>query len=151
VGEQERATVCGLLGLVRPHGIALYAGRVSVSLYYRARRTAPPSEAEAAAVERIEAAHQESFPYEDEESLYLYEDLYEDLYEGGGSEPGEILAGSTKLPLEEDRMMPVIAHVLDSLTELRRALPGADWRVHIDDLDIPWDEDDGYVLPGGGL
>ena len=120
---------------------------MSVSLYYRARRTAPPSETEAAAVERIAAAHQESFPYEDEESLYLYEDLYE----GGGSEPGEILAGSTKLPLEEDRMMPVIVHVLDSLTELRRALPGADWRVHMDDLDIPWDEDDGYALPGGDL
>ena len=120
---------------------------MSVSLYYRARRTAPPSEAEAAAVERIAAAHQESFPYEDEESLYLYEDLYE----GGGSEPGEILAGSTKLPLEEDRMMPVIVHVLDSLTELRRALPGADWRVYMDDLDIPWDEDGGYAMPGGGL
>lgn len=44
--------------------------------------------------------------------------------------------------------MPVIAHVLDSVTQLRRAMPDAEWRVHMDDLDVPWDGAEGYALPG---
>ncbi|MFI6644942.1 hypothetical protein [Streptomyces sp. NPDC050504] len=113
---------------------------MSVSLYYCASRTVPPTAAEAAALERVVAARAASFPYPDEESLFLYED--------GGSEPDEIVAGSTKVPFDPDRVLPVVAHVLDSVTELRRALPGARWRVHLDDLDVPWDEDEGYALPG---
>ncbi|WP_326688942.1 hypothetical protein OIE63_18480 [Streptomyces sp. NBC_01795] len=112
---------------------------MSVSLYYYAYRTTPLTGTEAADVEHIAAAHRAAFPYQDEESLYLYE--------GGGSEPDEILAGSTKLPNTFDRLMPVIDHLLASVTELRRALPDAEWRVHVDDVDIPWDEDDGYALP----
>ncbi|MEU9793776.1 hypothetical protein AB0E27_24640 [Streptomyces sparsogenes] len=112
---------------------------MGVSLYYHARRSTPLTEAEAAEVQRITAARQASSPYEDEESLYLYDH--------GASEPDEILTGSTKLPRAPDRLLPVVAHVLDSVTELRRALPDADWQVHIDDLDIPWEGDRGYVLP----
>lgn len=113
---------------------------MSVSLYYHAGRTTPLTEAEAAEVERIVAARQASFPYEDEEHLYLYED--------SGSDPGTVLAGSTKMPLDPDRLMPVIDHLLDSVTALRRAVPDAAWRLHMDDLDIPWDEEEGYVLTG---
>ncbi|MFI6899349.1 hypothetical protein ACIBM4_35135 [Streptomyces sp. NPDC050256] len=113
---------------------------MSVSLYYHAQRATPLTEAESASVERVVAAHMASFPYEEEESLYLYETR--------GSEPQEIVGGSTKMPFDPGRLLPVIAHVLDSVTELRRALPGADWRVHMDDLDVPWDEAEGYVLPG---
>ncbi|WP_405387928.1 hypothetical protein OG596_08080 [Streptomyces sp. NBC_01102] len=113
---------------------------MSVSLYYTALRTEPLTASEAASVTRIVAAHAASFPYEDEESLYVYEQADGDR--------GQILAGSTKMPFEPGRLLPVIAHVLDSVTELRRALDGADWRVHMDDLDVPWDESEGYVLPG---
>ncbi len=113
---------------------------MSVSLYYRARRALPPTEAESAEVERIVAAHLASFPYAYEECLALYEK--------SAHEPDEILAGSTKMPLDPGRLLPVIACVLDSLTRLRRALPGAEWRVHLDDLDVPWYEDEGYALPG---
>lgn len=125
------------VGVVIPHQ---YARAMSVSLYYCASRAVPLTEAETAAVERIVAARMSSFPYQDEESLYLYNN--------GGGQPGEIVAGSTKIPLDPGRVLPVIAHTLDSVTELRRALPGAEWRVHMDDLDVPWDEDEGYVLPG---
>lgn len=52
------------------------------------------------------------------------------------------------MPLDPDRLMPVIAHVLDCITELRQAVPEAEWRVHMDDLDVPWDEAEGYALPG---
>lgn len=113
---------------------------MSVSLYYCASRAVPLTAAETAAVERIVAARMSSFPYQDEESLYLYNN--------GGSEPDEIVAGSIKMPLDLARVLPVIAHVLDSVTKLRRVLPEAEWRVHMDDLDVPWDEDEGYALPG---
>ncbi|MEU1433666.1 hypothetical protein ABZ438_06170 [Streptomyces sp. NPDC005786] len=113
---------------------------MSVSLYYSAHRATPPTEAESSAVERVVAAHMASFPYEDEESLYLYDRT--------AAEPEKIVAGSTKMPFDPGRLMPVIAHVLDSVSELRRALPDARWRVHMDDLDVEWDEEEGYALPG---
>ncbi|MFI9741103.1 hypothetical protein [Streptomyces sp. NPDC052494] len=113
---------------------------MSVSLYYSARRTTPLTEAESASVARVVADHMASFPYDDEESL--------DLYDPDASEPEEIIAGSTKMPFDPGHLMPVIAHVLDSVTELRRAVPDAEWRVHMDDLDVPWDETEGYALPG---
>ncbi|PWI07275.1 hypothetical protein DIZ27_28870 [Streptomyces sp. NWU339] len=113
---------------------------MSVSLYYSAHRTTPLSETESASVARVVAAHMASFPYGDEECLYLYDRC--------GDGPEEIVAGSTKMPLNPGRLMPVIAHVLDSVTELRRAVPDAEWRVHMDDLDVPWDEAEGYSLPG---
>ncbi|KOX19411.1 MULTISPECIES: hypothetical protein [unclassified Streptomyces] len=113
---------------------------MNVSLYYNARRATPPTEAEAAAVARVVAAHAASFPYDDEESPYAYDSR--------ADRPEEIFAGSTKMPLDPGRLLPVIAHVLDSVTEVRRALPGAEWHVHLDDGDVPWDETEGYVLPG---
>lgn len=113
---------------------------MSVSLYYHAQRATPLTAAESASVERIVAAHMASFPYDDEESLYLYE--------GSASEPEKVVDGSTKMPWDPDRVMPVIVHVLESVTELRRALPDAEWRVHVEDLDIPWDDAEGYALPG---
>ncbi|MFJ8767823.1 hypothetical protein [Streptomyces clavifer] len=113
---------------------------MSVSLYYTALRAEPLTASETAAVSRTVSACAASFPYDEEEGLYLY-----DRSDG---ESGEVLAGSTKMPFEPGRLLPVIAHVLDSLTELRRAVAGAEWRVHLDDLDVPWDDGEGYVLPG---
>ncbi|MGW1407978.1 hypothetical protein [Streptomyces sp. NPDC002403] len=114
---------------------------MSVSLYYSACRAQPPTDAESAAVERIVSARAETFPYDDEEGLYLYG--------GDEAEDDEILAGSTKLPGgDPGRWLPVTAHVLDSLTELRRTVGGAEWHVHMDDVDVPWDETEGYALPG---
>ncbi|TXS12888.1 MULTISPECIES: hypothetical protein [unclassified Streptomyces] len=113
---------------------------MSVSLYYCASRTAPLTDAETAAVERIVAAHRASFPYEDQESLYLYD--------SDDSRPDEVVAGSTKMPFDPDMVLPVLDHVLGSVSELRRALPGAEWRVHMDDLDVPWGETEGYAFPG---
>ncbi|MDQ2588063.1 hypothetical protein [Saccharothrix yanglingensis] len=111
---------------------------MSASLYYSARRTTPLTEAERTRVARVVADRHESFPCDDEESLYLYDRL----------DGGEVLAGSTKMPFDPGHLMPVVAHVLDSLTGLRRALPDAEWRVHLDDLDVEWDEEKGYELPG---
>ncbi|OQD52048.1 hypothetical protein BM536_036035 [Streptomyces phaeoluteigriseus] len=113
---------------------------MSVSLYYNAHRATPLTEAESASVARVVAAHTASSPYDDEEGLFLYD--------GRTAGPEEIVAGSTKMPLDPGRLMPVVAHVLNAVTELRRAVPDAGWRVHMDDLDVPWDEAEGYTLPG---
>jgi hypothetical protein len=119
---------------------------MSVSLYYRASRAIPLTDAETAAVERVVAAHMSSFPYQDEESLYPYDSETLHLYDS--TEPDEIVAGATKMPRDPGRVLLVITHVLDAVTQLRRALPAASWHVHLDDLDVPWDENDGYGLPG---
>ncbi|MFE3456320.1 hypothetical protein ACFXKD_02165 [Nocardiopsis aegyptia] len=111
---------------------------MSVSLYYSAHRAEPPTAAESGEIARVNAAHQESFPYQDQESRFLHDD----------PAPDELLAGFTKMLGDPERMLAVLVHVLGSLTELRRALPGAEWRVHLDDLDVPWDEDEGYAVPG---
>ncbi|MFF9687522.1 hypothetical protein [Streptomyces sp. NPDC014623] len=113
---------------------------MSVSLSYCASRATPLTDAETAAVERVVAARMASFPYEGQESLYLYD--------SDDSRPDEVVAGSTKMPLDPGRVLPVLDHVLASVTELRRALSGAEWRVHMDGLDVPWDGTDGYAFPG---
>ncbi|MEU2025949.1 hypothetical protein ABZ565_27935 [Streptomyces sp. NPDC016469] len=113
---------------------------MSVSLYCTARRATPLTGPESAAVTRVLTARQASFPYEDEESLYVYDPRV--------AEPGTVLDGSAKMPFDPGRLLPVVAHVLDTVTELRRTLPDADWHVHLDDLDIEWDEAKGYELPG---
>lgn len=117
-----------------------YAAAMSVSLYYSAQRATPLTEAESAALARVAATRTASFPYDDEEGLYLYDQDQAD--------PPQIIAGSTKMPSDPVRLIPVIAHLLDSVTELRRTAPDAEWRVHLDDLDVPWDETEGYALPG---
>ncbi|RKE23036.1 hypothetical protein [Streptomyces sp. TLI_171] len=105
---------------------------MSVSVYYSARRATALTAAESAEVERVVAA----FPFPEEEGLCLY----------GGD--GAVLAGSTKLPFDPELVLPVLAAVLDGVTALRRAVAGAQWHVHLDDLDVPWDEEEGYALPG---
>lgn len=114
---------------------------MSVSLYYSARRAAPLTGSETAAVERVLTAHLSSFPFaEGDEPLCLYD--------GGGRNPEHVLAGSTKMPLKEDRTLPFLEHLMASVTRLRRAVPDADWHVHLDDMDLPWDEERGYGFPG---
>ncbi|SDC16324.1 hypothetical protein [Streptomyces prasinopilosus] len=66
----------------------------------------------------------------------------------GAAGPGESVAESTGMPFDPGRPLPVIARGPDSVTELRRAVPDAEWRVHLDDLDVPWDETEGCALPG---
>ncbi|MBL3671754.1 hypothetical protein JL475_39140 [Streptomyces sp. M2CJ-2] len=99
----------------------------------------PLTGAETLTVERIVAADPSPFPYPDEESLCLYDD---------GGEPDEMVAGATKRPFDPGRILSALDHVLTSVTGLCRVLPGARWRVHMGDLDVPRDENDGYAFPG---
>ncbi|MFD9701157.1 helix-turn-helix transcriptional regulator [Lentzea sp. NPDC059081] len=113
--------------------------RMGVSLYYTARRAAPLSDTELAAVGRVVDDHNATAPFAgDEEGLYLYDEL----------EPGTVLNGSTKLPGAEDRAFPSLVHWLAAVTALRTAVPDADWTFTLDDYEIEWQDHTGYHLPG---
>lgn len=113
---------------------------MSVSLYYGATRATPLTPDETRRVSEIVQRHQTDFPYEDDERLHLYEP--------DERTPEQVLAGSTKLPEDPARMLNVVGHVLDAVSDLRRALADAAWRVHVDDHDVEWHEEGGYGLPG---
>lgn len=113
--------------------------RVSVSLYYTARRATPLTDAELTAVSQIVDTSTANAPFaEEEEGLYLYDRL----------EPGTVLDGSTKMPTADDRAVPSLVHWLAAVTALRHAVPDADWTFTLDDYEIEWDEHTGYGLPG---
>lgn len=113
--------------------------RVSVSLYYTARRTTPLTDAELTAVGQVVDTSNANAPFSlEEEGLYLYDQL----------EPGTALDGSTKLPSADDRAVPSLVHWLAAVTALRTAVPDADWTFTLDDYEIEWDDHTGYHLPG---
>ena len=62
------------------------------------------------------------------------------LYRRPLDEPEMILDGATKLPCEDEALSPAIERWCRALTELRRSVPDADWHVHVDDLDVHWDQ-----------
>ncbi|WP_157995695.1 hypothetical protein [Thermomonospora amylolytica] len=74
------------------------------------------------------------------------------LYKPDENDPRVILAGSSKVSHSECGMEPMYAqldhYMRVALPRLRRALPDAEWRVHVDDIDLEWDEEDGqYTYP----
>ncbi len=125
---------------------------MGVSICYTASRSKPLTPAEQSAVEATVARHSLAAmvdacganPAEfDGEELSVYP-------AGGGTEPGVVFEGATKLPLcSEDAMWAAAQHWCRLLSEIRRMLPGAAWRVHVDDHHIPWDEDRGAFDPAG--
>lgn len=110
---------------------------MSTSLYYTATRSTPLSDAEHQQLMSIARAHNDAFEF-DYETLYFYPSQREN----------EVLNGSTKIPLDLAEMAPSLMHWLAALTELRQALPEADWEVSLDEVDVDWDEERGYNLPG---
>jgi hypothetical protein len=100
---------------------------VGVSIYYVARRARPLSDDERAAIARLIADHDPGrFTAVGGEPFDVWERL----------EEGEVFAGSTGLP--RDDAPDAITHWLALVTEIRHAVPDADWRVHLDGYDFPW-------------
>jgi hypothetical protein len=111
---------------------------MSVSLYYTARRAIPLTDVEKTAVHQVVDSYNVGAPFDEQEGLYLYDRL----------DDGEVLSGSTKLPADEELVVPSLVHWLAAVTELRSAVPDADWRFTLDDVVIDWDDHTGYHLPG---
>jgi len=119
---------------------------MSISIYYTAGRAQKLTERERDAMIAVTRKYSASDQIEEieeclrshggmnwEKGLYFYDD---DL------SPDSILEGSTKLPdITEEAIWLSLQHWCKALSELRRAIPDADWRVHVDDHDIEWDAD----------
>lgn len=58
------------------------------------------------------------------------------------------LTGAADLPAQDPfATFLALAHWCHALTELRRALPGTDWHVAVDDEPVPWDDATGFGWP----
>ena len=113
---------------------------MSVSLYYAARRSRALSDDERAAVARIvaEANLAPTLDAAAEEQLAHWEGL---SLRPDASRGDDLLVGASQLPSSPELAVEVVEHLCAALSELRRALPGASWNVHIDDVDVPWNEE----------
>jgi hypothetical protein len=114
---------------------------VGVSIYYTASRPEPLSAAERSAIEAAVARYPLAALLDEcgvAEGEFDGEDFC--VYPADAhTEPGVVFEGATKLPLHsEDAMWSAVQHWCGMLSEVRLALPGTAWRVHIDDHDIPW-------------
>lgn len=57
------------------------------------------------------------------------------------TEPNVVFEGATKLPFcSETSHELAIKYWCKLLSELRQVLFNAEWRVHIEDIHIPWDD-----------
>lgn len=116
---------------------------MGVSIYYAASRPEPLTCAEWAAVDAAITRH--PLP-----ALLKKCGIAEGEFDGedfcvypadGDAEPGVVFEGATKLPLcSEDAMGAAVQHWCRLLSEVRGVVPGAAWRVHVDDHAIPWSE-----------
>ncbi|MBO2451363.1 hypothetical protein J4573_30030 [Actinomadura barringtoniae] len=102
---------------------------MSVSIYYTAIRAQSLTEAEQATIAALIANHDPDRFADSGESFCVYDN----------PQPGEVFAGSTALPLSEEAA-EALFHWTDLLSAIRRALPDAEWNVHVEDQDLPWDE-----------
>jgi len=117
---------------------------VGISIYYTAYRNEPLSPEESASIQNIVTRYSVDNEIAERERTgegFRWESFC--VYDPDDpTEPGIIFEGATKLPdNSEDAIWEGLQHWCRLLTEVRRALPGTKWRVHVDDHDIPWDEE----------
>lgn len=129
---------------------------MSVHLYYVAHRDTPLSDAERAVLERItdeawQGLFEEATRKRDEwlrtgeltDELIGAREMFEPLTPGSvNDEPGELFFGGSKITasyIGEEPLFAQMGHYLAALTRLREAIPDAEWRVHVDEMDIPWE------------
>ncbi len=106
--------------------------RISVSLYYTAKREHPISEQEKDAYQKIVDRYITEYPLGDIYECFCVYDMENDAGEN------VIFEGSTKLPLDEgeEHCFQVLGYWADCLQEIIDLLPGAQWNIHVDDTDI---------------
>lgn len=115
---------------------------MGISIYYTAKRVQPLTEEERAAVGEIV----ERFSIEKEIDEYIatgrgrnWSSFDDGITEE--TEDGVVLNGSTRLPdNDEDALWVGVQHWCALLTQIRRAVKGAEWNVAVEDHAIFWDE-----------
>ena len=113
---------------------------MSVSLYYEARRKNPITPEEKAVCEEIAKRYDEQYPFGRLYEGFVIYDLEECSDE---NEKDVIFSGATKLPPtgNERFFYDVGNHWIKCLYEITKALPGAEWNVHVDDVKLRWDDE----------
>ena len=118
---------------------------MSISIYYTARRPQPITKEEAALCRQIADCYDAQYPYGELYEGFCIYDLEKDRDEW---EQDVIFSGATKLPLEAPPFLFQIANwQLNCLEEISNILPGAQWHVHLDDLDLEWTEEERFRFP----
>lgn len=117
---------------------------MSLSIYYTAHRGQPLTPTERAAIDRLVRKYSIDDQLAERERTgagYNWESFC--VYDPADpTEPGVVFEGATKLPdNSEDVVWDGLQHWCQLLSEIRRSLAGASWRVHVDDHDIQWDDD----------
>lgn len=117
---------------------------MGISVYYRARRNQPLSDTEQQAVDTIIEKYNNRFKYSEKAELFS-------LYDDDPNAPDVILDGSVGIihSFNPFALNYNIRHWLNCLGEIRAAVAGAEWHVHLDDLDAKWKNGRWSLLSGG--
>jgi hypothetical protein len=116
---------------------------VGVSIYYTAKRNWPLSAEERAGIKRVV----DHYAVEDRIDTYCatgegpnWQSFF--VYDPGDpTEPDVVFEGATGLPNNNEEAFGIgVAHWCAALSKIRRLIAHAEWRVHIDDRTIKWDE-----------
>jgi hypothetical protein len=128
--------------MVRSVAFQEQASFMSISIYDTARRDWPLSPDELNAIsgaiqsyslEELIEEHGLNDAEFNGESFCVYDPSEAD-------EPGIIFEGATKLPSTSVEVFwAAIQYWCECLSEIRRIVPDATWRVHIDDQELQWD------------
>ena len=113
---------------------------MSISIYFEARRPTPLTAEEEKAIRAVESRY--SVAKQVEKYLTSGSGLnWEDFSRLRSEEEGALFWGAIKLPdNSEDATWTGVRHWAAALAEIRNALPGTTWHVHVDDHDLQWNE-----------
>lgn len=112
---------------------------MSISIYYSARRAAPVSELEQRKITKVLAKY--SVDGKIKKYLTTGEGLnWESFCVYDGDSNGDVVfEGATKLPNNTpDATWIGVQHWSAALSEIRNALHGSEWLVHVEDHELVW-------------
>lgn len=123
---------------------------MSISIHYLAYRRHQLSTSERASIDELIRRY--SVKEQIEEYQHSVEGLNWESFcvydPNAPTKPGVIFEGATRLPDNSSEALWLgLQHWCRLLSEIRRALPDASWRVHVDDHDILWDQARGEYDP----
>lgn len=123
---------------------------MSISLYYTARRSTALLPGELEAIRLLVKKYSVDDQIEKRtllkkapnwESFCIYDSR-------NPSAPGVIFEGATKLPdNSQEFLWQGVQHWCQLLTDIRKAVPGAEWSVSVDDHEVEWDHESGAYDP----
>ena len=113
---------------------------MGMTIYYTAKRAQAMSTAERTCVQAIADRYCAEFPFQTKHGDFC-------LYSEPLDTEGAVLDGAAVVPMNRKYFYEAILYWLRCLTEITRALPGCDWDVRLDDVNLIWETEGGWRLP----